>query len=89
MVDIVSTSAIDILSCINNVLHWTGCSIPEALKTVTSTPATMLGIADSKGAIKAGADADLVILDAIGGDGDATHLQINQVWKFGVQVFEA
>ena len=55
---------------------------------MSSSPAAMLGITDSKGSVKIGADADLVILDTIE-DGNTTCLQIAQVWKFGVKVFDA
>ncbi len=46
-----------------NFLNWTGASIPQALKAVTSTPAAMLGLSDVKGNLKGDADADLVIID--------------------------
>lgn len=57
-------------------------SIPQALKAVTSTPARMLGIEGTKGSLEDGADADLVILSD-----DTGELVIDQVWKFGCQVF--
>ncbi len=39
-----------------------GVPLEEAIRTITSTPATYLGLS-SKGAIRVGADADLVLLD--------------------------
>ena len=49
----------------------------------------MLGLAEVKGSILPGADADLVILeDSQDADGFMT-LAIREVWKFGTQVYEA
>lgn len=76
------------MSCVNNLLRWTGCSIPDAIRTVTTTPAAMLGIS-VKGNLSPGADADLVVLES-GHDADGfTALSITEVWKFGTQVYNA
>ncbi|QYS98642.1 N-acetylglucosamine-6-phosphate deacetylase [Trichoderma simmonsii] len=81
-------SAIDLMSCVNNLLRWTGCSIPDAIRTVTTTPAAMLGIS-VKGNLSPGADADIVVLES-GHDADGfTALSITEVWKFGTQVYNA
>jgi N-acetylglucosamine-6-phosphate deacetylase len=40
-----------------------GVSLPEALAMLTTNPARLLGLAGRKGALVAGADADLVFLD--------------------------
>jgi len=40
-----------------------GISLQDALRMVSLTPATILGIADCKGSLEAGKDADIVILD--------------------------
>ena len=45
-----------------NLMKYTGCSLPEALRTVTATPAVLLGIGGRKGQIAVGFDADLVLL---------------------------
>ncbi|KAH8647355.1 n-acetylglucosamine-6-phosphate deacetylase [Xylariales sp. PMI_506] len=80
-------SAIDLPSCVNNLLKWTGCSIADAIRAVTANPAEMLGISKTKGNISPGADADLIILeDCLDPDG-FTNLTIREVWKFGTQVY--
>lgn len=75
------------MTCVQNLIKWTGISIPEALETVTSTPAKMLGVDDRKGTLNPGADADLVVLNEITNDqGLLLSLEVEEVWKFGVQV---
>lgn len=48
---------------IRNLIAYTGCTLAEAVATVTATPATLLGLAQRKGHITPNADADLVLLD--------------------------
>jgi N-acetylglucosamine-6-phosphate deacetylase len=47
---------------LRNLITFTGCSLPDAIRTVSSTPAVLLGLGDRKGRIAEGYDADLVIL---------------------------
>lgn len=85
----IAGSSIQLVDCVTNFLNWTGASVPEALKAVTDTPARMLGIEDVKGSLKAGADADLVVLSLQdGGVGCEKKLVVDQVWKFGAKVFD-
>lgn len=85
----IAGSSIELIDCVTNFLNWTGASVPEALKAVTGTPAKMLGLQDVKGTLKEGADADLVVLDLQdGGVGTEKKLVVDQVWKFGVKVFD-
>jgi N-acetylglucosamine-6-phosphate deacetylase len=44
-------------------MQHTGCSIAEAVKTVTIVPAHVLGIDGAKGSVTPGKDADLVLLN--------------------------
>lgn len=44
-------------------MGFTGCSLKEAIDSVTINPAKLLGIDDKKGSVEAGKDADLVILN--------------------------
>jgi N-acetylglucosamine-6-phosphate deacetylase len=83
----IAGSAVQLIDCVSNFLNWTGASVPEALRAVTETPATMLGVQDVKGTLKEGADADLVILDLQEGGGEK-KLVIEQVYKFGSKVFD-
>lgn len=46
---------------VRNLVAYTGCSPGEAVATVTTTPARLLGL-DTKGVVTTGADADLVLL---------------------------
>jgi N-acetylglucosamine-6-phosphate deacetylase len=44
-----------------NLIAYTGCSLAEALPTVTTTPAALLGLAAERGSIAPGRVADLVL----------------------------
>ena len=56
---------------------------------MTTTPAAMLGVEGVKGCLEAGADADLVVLSEKDEDhGNKRELVVDEVWKFGVRVFE-
>lgn len=79
-------SSITLIECVNNFLNWTGASIPQALKAVTSTPAAMLGFQGLKGCLDDGADADLVVLSEVQ-NGNQTELVVDETWKFGSKVF--
>ena len=47
---------------VRNLIAFTGCTLPEALATVTTTPADLLGIGGERGRIRPGLIADLVLL---------------------------
>ena len=55
-----------------------GAPLGDALRMVTVNPATLLGIEFKKGVLRAGADADIVLLDE--------SLQVQNVWVRGVPV---
>lgn len=48
---------------IRNFIAYTGCTLPQALATVTTTPAELLSITHQRGHIAEGMLADLVLLD--------------------------
>lgn len=49
-------------AAVRNLLEYTGCSLSEALATVTTTPADLLGLSQQRGRIAPGLLADLVLL---------------------------
>ncbi|EGD86969.1 N-acetylglucosamine-6-phosphate deacetylase [Trichophyton rubrum D6] len=82
-------SSATLIECVNNFRRWAGAKTVEAIAAVTETPAKMLGIFDRKGTLAPGADADLVVLgEDRPADGDMGTLTVDQVWKFGVKVFD-
>lgn len=56
---------------------------------MTSRPAEVLKLGHEKGTLQAGADADFVVLREESLPGQAvSELAVDQVWKFGVKVFD-
>ena len=49
---------------VRNFLEATGCSLSEAVQAVSLNPARLLGLAECKGSLVEGKDADLVLFDA-------------------------
>jgi N-acetylglucosamine-6-phosphate deacetylase len=84
----IAGSAARLVDCVTNFLNWTGASVPEALKAVTETPARMLGVEDVKGTLREGADADLLVLEVKERESGEREVVVDEVWKFGVRVFE-
>ena len=54
-----------------------GVPLRDALRMLTLNPATLLGVEFKKGALRAGADADVVLLDA--------ELHVKRVWTRGIE----
>jgi N-acetylglucosamine-6-phosphate deacetylase len=65
---VLAGSALELDRAVRNLIAYTDCSLTDALATVTSTPADLLGLPD-RGRIRVGARADLTIVDPTG------HLQ--------------
>jgi N-acetylglucosamine-6-phosphate deacetylase len=84
----IAGSAARLVDCVENFMNWTGASVSLALKAVTETPARMLGVERVKGTLREGADADLVVLEVKEGEGGDREVLVDEVWKFGVKVFE-
>jgi len=55
-----------------------GASLPDAVRMLTTNPATLLGVEFKKGALRTGADADIVLLDE--------SLHITNVWARGISL---
>ena len=62
---VLAGSALELDRAVRNLMAFTGCSLVDALTTVTATPADLLGLAD-RGRIRVGARADLAIVDPTG-----------------------
>ena len=61
---------------VRNMIQFVGAPPAEAIRMATLNTAQQLGIADRKGQLKEGADADLVILDE--------NLNVSQVYARGL-----
>ena len=59
---VLAGSLLTLDAAVRNLFAFTGCTVPEAVATVTSTPADMLGLED-RGRLQAGARADVTVLD--------------------------
>ncbi len=59
---VLAGSALALDQAVRNLIAFTGCTLADALATVTSTPADLLGLAD-RGRLRVGSRADLTILD--------------------------
>lgn len=46
-----------------NAMSFTGCTLEDVIRMASWNPAKQLGVLDRKGSIRAGKDADLVVLD--------------------------
>ncbi len=59
---VLAGSALPLDRAVRNLIEFTGCPLVDALATVTTTPADLLGLTD-RGRIRVGARADLTIVD--------------------------
>ncbi len=57
-------SILSLDQALRNLVDVTGCSLPDALATLTTTPAKAIGVDRERGRIEAGFAADLVLLTA-------------------------
>ena len=77
--DTLAGSVVTLDKCVRNFSRFTGCSLGEAIKCATYNPAKCLGIENKKGTLRAGADADLVVLDKKG--------YVQSTWVKGKEVW--
>lgn len=56
-------TALGLNQIVARLMQFTGCPLPEAIRTVTENAALILGLENRKGRIEPGWDADLVLLD--------------------------
>ena len=59
---VLAGSVLSLDQAVRNLVAFTGCTVPDAVATVTSTPARLLGLAD-RGRLAVGARADVTVLD--------------------------
>ncbi|MDH6112252.1 N-acetylglucosamine-6-phosphate deacetylase [Kitasatospora sp. MAP12-15] len=64
-----------------------GLSLPQAVQSISTTPARLLGLADSIGTVEAGKNADLVVLDS--GSYDLLAVVRRGEWITGAERFKA
>jgi N-acetylglucosamine-6-phosphate deacetylase len=64
-----------------NILTFTGCTIPEAVRMVAATPARLAGEGQQKGRLAPGHDADVTVL--------RPDLSVEAVYKGGSQAYPA
>ena len=62
-----------------NILAFTGCTISEAVRMASTTPARLIGEGKRKGRLIPGYDADITVL--------APDLSVETVWKGGRRVY--
>ncbi|KAF8891794.1 Metallo-dependent hydrolase [Infundibulicybe gibba] len=64
--DTLAGSVVTLDTCVRKFSRFTGCSLGEAIKCATYSPAKCLGIENRKGTLRPGADADLIVLNRQG-----------------------
>lgn len=73
-------SILSLDQALRNLIQFSNCSTGEALQTITSTPAAILGLGEQKGRIAPGYDADLTLL--------TSDLNIRATFVAGEKVYE-
>jgi len=64
--DTLAGSVVTLPKCIRNFMAFTSSTLSQAIKCATYNPAKCLGIEARKGTLRAGADADLVVMNQDG-----------------------
>ncbi len=64
---------------LKNILAFTGCTIPEAIRMAAATPARLVGEGERKGRLAPGYDADITIL--------RPDLSVEAVYKSGSRIY--
>lgn len=73
-------SVLQMDEALRNVLAFTGCTLPKAVRMVASTPARLIGEGERKGRLAPGYDADVVAL--------TPDLEVDSVWIRGKRILE-
>src|ERR687893_2504994 len=76
----IAGSILTMVEAIRNVLAFTGCTLPEAARMASTTPARLVGEGRRKGRLTPGYDADVAVL--------APDLSVEAVWRGGEVAYE-
>ncbi len=74
-------SVLTMSEALRNIIAFTGCTLPEAIRMVATTPAKLIGEEGHKGRLAPGYDADIVIL--------RPDFSIEAVYKGGTRAYPA
>src|ERR671915_472963 len=75
----IAGSVLTMNEALRNILAFTGCTVPEAARMASTTPARLVGAGRRKGRLAPGYDADLTVL--------APDLSVEAVWRGGKRVY--
>ncbi len=75
----IAGSVLTMREAFKNILAFTGCTIPEAARMASTSPARLIGEGSRKGRLVPGYDADVTIL--------APDLTVQSVWLCGEQTY--
>lgn len=75
----IAGSVLTMNEAFRNILAFTGCTVPEAARMASTTPARLVGEGRRKGRLTPGYDADLTVL--------APDLSVEAVWRGGRPVY--
>jgi N-acetylglucosamine-6-phosphate deacetylase len=77
---VIAGSVLTMNEAFRNILAFTGCTVPEAARMASTTPARLVGEGRRKGRLVPGYDADVTVL--------APDLSVEAVWRGGERVYE-
>jgi N-acetylglucosamine-6-phosphate deacetylase len=75
----IAGSVLTMREAFKNILAFTGCTVPEAARMVSTSPARLVGEGRRKGRLAPGYDADATVL--------APDLSVQAVWQSGQQAY--
>jgi N-acetylglucosamine-6-phosphate deacetylase len=75
----IAGSVLTMREAFKNILAFTGCTIPEAARMASTSPARLIGEGRRKGRLVPGYDADVTVL--------APDLSVQAVWLSGEQAY--
>ncbi len=76
----IAGSVLTMNEAFRNILAFTGCTVPEAARMASTTPARLIGEGRRKGRLTPGYDADVTVL--------GPDLSVEAVWQGGKRVYE-